>query len=137
MANTTTKSVMIDGPRMYAVHIYLASDGAAGELSDYIAVDVSALQAVIPGQACDHVRVHRVYGLMSGFSLTLEFDATTDQAFMTFPDGVFTFLDVAPYGGIEDPEASGSTGDIVATTSGFTAAGDVGYLVIEVEKLAP
>lgn len=130
MANTTTKSTMVDGPRTYAMHLYLASDGSSGELSDYVTVDVSALSP-----ACDHVRIRRVYGLMSGFSLTLEFDASTDQAFLTFPDGVFTFLDVAPYGGVEDPEASGSTGDVVATTSGFTASGDVGYLVIEVEKI--
>jgi hypothetical protein len=130
MANTTTKTIMVDGSRVHAMHLYLASDGAAGELSDYVAVDVSALSPTT-----DHVRIRRVYGLMSGFSLTLEFDATADQAFITFPDGVFTYLDVTAYGGIEDPEATGTTGDIVATTSGFTAATDVGWLVIEVEKI--
>jgi len=128
---------MVDGDRTYAIHLYLASDGAAGELSDYVAVDVSALTKGFGSEqrTCDHVRIRRVYGLMSGFSLTLEFDATTDQAFITFPDGVFTYMDLTPYGGVEDPEASGTTGDVVATTTGFSAATDAGWLVLEVEKL--
>lgn len=135
MANTITQSTMVDGARIHAKHIYLASDGAAGDFTDTVVVDVSALQAVAIGQPCDHVRIRRVYGCMSGFTLTLEFDATADQAIITFPDGVFQYLDVTAYGGVEDPEASGSTGDIVATSSGFTAATDTGWLVIECEKL--
>lgn len=121
---------MVDGSRVHAMHLYLASDGVTGELSDYAVIDVSALNP-----AADHVRIRRVYGLMSGFSLTLEFDATADQAFVTFPDGVFIYMDLTPYGGVEDPEVSGTTGDIVGTTTGFSAAGDAGWLVIEVEKL--
>jgi hypothetical protein len=44
------------------------------------------------------------------------------------------YQDFRSFGGIKDNTGSGSTGDIMGTTNGFTAAGDEGTLLIVVRK---
>ena len=129
MANTVNKRTVIDGPKIAIIHVYLASDGASGELTDQVIVDVSTLTP-----APTSVSVRRVYGHCTGFTSTLEFDATTDVAFLNLPSGEGFDVNFERFGGLKDNSGAGSTGDIVLTTSGFTAAGDAGWLVIKVEK---
>jgi hypothetical protein len=136
MANTVTKTTVTDSKRLAVVHVYLQSDGSSGELTDEVVIDVSALARGPEGNLCDHVRVRRVYGSMDGFTAFLEFDATTDDRFLNFPNGApGVYADFTAYGGVEDPESSGTTGDVILTTAGFTAATDAGWFVIEAEKI--
>lgn len=128
MANTVTLRTLIDGPRQAVIHVHLLSDGAAGELADEVLVDVSTLSP-----APSKVTVEQIWWDIAGFDIFLEFDATADTALWKLGAGE-GFQDFRSFGGIKDNTGAGSTGDIVATTDGFTAATDEGTLIITVRK---
>jgi hypothetical protein len=129
MANTVNLRTIVDGTKYVVVHGYIASDGATGELSDQVVIDASALTP-----APTKMTIEKVYGHISGFIGTLEFDATADVPFMSLPDGESFNFDMVAEGGLKDNSGDGSTGDIVLTTSGFTASGDAGWFVIVARK---
>lgn len=128
MANTVTLRTLVDGPRHAVIHIHLLSDGAAGELADQVLVDVSTLNPV-PAKTT----VEQIWWDLAGFDLLLEFDATADTTLWKLGAGE-GFQDFRSFGGIKDNTGSGSTGDIVATSDGFTAVTDEGTLLIWVRK---
>lgn len=129
MANTVTIRKLNDGDKYAVLHIYVASDGAAGELADQVVVDASGLHG-----APTKLTIVEAWWSLNGFSGRLEFDATADSpALVLFPsdNGHLSFEE---FGGIPDPGASGATGDITLTTSGFTASGDEGVIILKVRK---
>lgn len=130
MANTVLIRSLIDGPKEAVIHVFLASDGASGDLTDQVVVDVSALNP--PPAYCVVKSVHSSF---SGFSGILEFDATTDVGFFALPSGFPMKENMECFGGIRDNSGTGKTGDILLTTSGFTASGDVGNLIITITKV--
>jgi hypothetical protein len=129
MANTVNLRTLIDGPKTVVIHGYVASDGAAGELSDQVVVDASALSPVPT-----NVTIERVFGHLVGFTGTLEFEATADVPFMTLPDGESFDFCLEEFGGLKDNSGAGASGDVVLTTTGFSAAGDAGWFVIVARK---
>lgn len=129
MANTVAIRNIIDGTERLTVHTYLASDGSSGELTDQIIIDVSAL---LP--AASDMVIERIYGLIRGFTLIFEFDATTDVPFAAAPDGYPFDWDFKCFGGLADNSGAGKVGDVTVTTTGFTASGDAGFFVIEGRK---
>lgn len=127
MANTTTVRALVDGPNVAVLHVYLASDGASGELTDYVVFDASALIGAVNAHS-----IMSIQGLLTGFSAKLEFDATTDTPALFLPSGEqFDFNFIVP---INNNAGTGITGDIVLTTTGFTASGDEGFFIIKVRK---
>ncbi len=48
MANTVTVTSIVDGNDVGEAHIYLASDGSSGELTDTVILDASALAGATP-----------------------------------------------------------------------------------------
>lgn len=129
MANTNTKQVLHDGGRNYVVHIFLASDGVTGDITDDVVVDVSAIDP-IPTD----VKLVRAYGSITGFSAVLEWDADTDVAFLQIPDGDYFDYDFCKIGGIINNAGTGVTGDVLLTTSGLDTAGDQGTITLEFKK---
>lgn len=130
MANTVAKQTILDGPRNAVIKVFLASDGAAGELTDEVVVDVSALYG-----APAKVHLTRVMHAFRGFDALLEWDATTDKGIMTLtPESGVSEADFRDFGGIPNDAGTGVTGDILLTTTGFTASGDTGWLLLEVVK---
>ena len=130
MANTVTKRTLIDGPKHAIIHVYLKSDGAAGELTDEVIVDASTLSPV-PTKCT----IEEIWYSFAGFDGMLEFDATTDTpAWKLVAAQAPSYFCFQPFGGIKDNTGAGSTGDILLTTAGFTAATDEGTLVIKVRK---
>lgn len=129
MANTVTLRTLVDGPRHAVIHVHLKSDGASGELTDSVVVDVSTLNP-----APSKVTIEELHWDTSGFDSMLEFDATTDTAAWKLPAGYTGHQDFRSFGGIKDDSGSGTTGDIVLSTTGFTAAGDEGTIIIKVRK---
>lgn len=129
MANTFTQTKIIDGPRTVVIHAYLESDGLAGEITDGVLVDVSTLSPVP-----DHLVVQQIDADITGFSAKLEFDATADVPFYNISPDTSLSACWHETGGVPDPKGAGYTGDILITTSGFTAAGDRGYVRIECVK---
>lgn len=128
MANTVNIQKVIDGKGTVVVHCYLACDGSSGELTDQILIDVSTLTPV-PGD----LALVSVEGCFVGFSGRLEWDATTDIPVAVLPADhpfLFTFNGTP----IPDNAGSGTTGDLLLTTAGFTAATDIGHITITARK---
>lgn len=129
MANTVTKTPLHDGHNVGTVHIYLKSDGSSGELSDEVLIDASALAGAKPIK-----KLLSVEGVLQGFSLTLKFKETTSPVILELPaDEKFCF-DLRKIGSIKNPQGTGTTGDVVGTTQGFTAAADSGVITIKYRK---
>jgi hypothetical protein len=130
MSNTVTLRTLIDGQKEAVVLAYLKCDGASGELTDSVIVDVSTFSP-----APSKVTVLEIWANIVGFDAILEFDATTDVPFWKLPGSPnqahFCF---ESFGGIKDNSGTGTTGDIILTTAGFTAATDEGTIIIRVRK---
>lgn len=129
MANTVTKQTLHDGGRNYVVHVFLSSDGVAGDLAGEVIADVSTLDP-IPTD----VKLMRAYGNLSGFAATLKWDATTDVDFLQLADGVDFDFDFRRIGGLINNAGAGVAGDVLLDTSGFAAAGDEGHITLEFVK---
>lgn len=129
MANTITSQVFVDGSRNTVIKWHVSGDGTGDETATAV-VDASALTPV-PTQ----LKVMEVEAALVGCSAVLEFDATANQPIISLPEGedVYDFRD--PHGGIPDPLATGTTGDIVITTTGL-GAGDSATVIISCKKKA-
>lgn len=130
MANIFTLRTLLDGPRHAVIHAYLASDGSSGELSAQVLADASTLSG-----APTKLTIEEVKWDFIGFDALLLFDATTDAPALALSgDFGAQKIKICEYGGLADPQGSGYTGDILITTSGFTATVDKGHLFIKVRK---
>lgn len=131
MANTVTSQTLLDGSKRSVIKWYFASDGVAGELADQIIFDASAMTP-----AADDSTIERIRGYFIGFSGLVEFDATTDVAALVLPaDDQFDFdFTNEITNGLPNNAGTGKTGDILLSTTGFTAATDIGWLEITVRK---
>lgn len=127
MANIVDIQTIVDGGRNHIVKVFLDSDGVAGELTDQVLIDVSALTGVT------NLYVEKIWYNFTGFTARLEWDATGDDELfhLSEGDGIYDFT---CFGGIPNPKSAGSTGDLTITTTGFTAAGDEGVLVLYCRK---
>ena len=130
MANTVRIRKLSDGPREAVIHLHLKSDGASGELTDQVVVDVSTLVPVPVS-----IGVRAVWYAQTGFESMLEFDATVDTPIWRLPQSTDTnFLDFGAFGVISSDAGAGATGDVILTTTGFTSVEDEGTLILRVIK---
>jgi hypothetical protein len=123
----TTRTI-VDGPRHAVIYAHIVADGTPADFTDSVIVDASALSPA-PTKCVIETLEYNI----SGFQAVLEFDATSDDIAWHLDSGA-DYKDFREYGGIVDPGASGSTGDITITTSGIDAAEDEGTIVIKVRK---
>lgn len=130
MADTVDSIVLISGRNRYAVRLTNISDGT-GEAAA-VKVDKSTLigpDGTEPGRLV----IEEIQSDIRGFdSVRLHWDHTTDDEVAVLPAGS-TYKDYRPLGGLVDPNSTGGTGDIVATTSG-AASGNT-YDIILVVRL--
>lgn len=131
MANLVQTTVLLDGPRNLVLLVNLASDNASGELVNVVLVDRSTF---VPTDGLE-LAVEKISGSMSGFTATLSFDATADLAFCLLPNGDWFDHDWTEFGGISSNKAgAGAIGDILISTVGFTATGDVATFLLSMRK---
>lgn len=115
MANTITKTVLADGPRHLVVLVNISGD-SSGDETNTLLIDRSAYAVTTDTKTV----VEKIEGLLSGFSATLSFDATTDLIFAALPDGQPVCYDWTDIGGVSSTKAgTGAVGDILLTTSGL------------------
>lgn len=120
MADAVTTNVIFSGRRRYVARFTNVSDGT-GE-SAVKKVDVSTLVGP-DGTPPTHTVIEWVEYDIQGFTdVRLLFDATTDDTAVILGPGQGS-LDFTGYGGLKDPKSSGTTGDIMLTTTG-AASGD-------------
>lgn len=129
MANTITKTTLLDGPRNLHVHVTVVGDGS-GEETGTLLIDRSAYAPA----AKTKLTVVGIDGHMTGFSARLLFDATTDLEIVQLPDGERFRYCFAKSGGIASTKAgAGANGDILITTAGL-GNGDRGTFTLRMRK---
>ena len=128
MANTISKTTLLDGVRNLVVLVNITGDGS-GEESATILIDRSDYA---PTSGLELV-VERISGNLSGFTAVLLFDATTDLAIAQLPADWFEY-DWREAGGISSVRAgTGYTGDLLITTSSL-GNGDRATLTLFMRK---
>jgi hypothetical protein len=104
---------MLDGPR----HVIRTIVNTGTTDTNLIVINVSDLVPVPT-----HLVVEEIWYDVQGFaSVLLEWDATADSVIAQLSEGS-GYLDWREYGGMTDPQATGTTGDILITTPTVAAA---------------
>lgn len=125
MADKVNSNVLEDGNRNYVIHLQSASDGT-GE-SAVTKVDISTLTGPNgkSGLAPSYFAVKSIdYSVWGMNYVELFFDATTDDELATLSGQGYMPFD-PPF---NDPQSTGTTGDIKLTTDGAADGG--GYDII-------
>lgn len=131
MANTITKTTLLDGPRNLVQLINIAGEAAGTDETNTLLVDRSTFA---PADGLE-LSVQRIEGLLTGFTAALSFDATADLVFVRLPDGDRFDYDWTLWGGVTSNKAgAGAIGDILITTTGLTVAADAGTFILHMRK---
>jgi len=133
MAATATQQVINDGPRNLVLKYTIA--GTTGDITATKLVDASTFNDK-NGNAvgANGLKLMAVQSSLTGFSAKLSWDATTDVDLIELPTDQEYSVDFTEIGGITDNGGSGSTGDVMITTTGYTASGDGGVIVLYFKK---
>lgn len=121
MAIAVTAQTLYDGPRRAKLQFTGVSDGS-GEITLATLVDASTLQPLGPGQPCRSVKVERITAdVKPAGSVELYWGAQTPVKFAELT-GTRVSFDYSNITAITAPPATaGLTGDILISTTGFTA----------------
>lgn len=131
MADAVTSQTILDGERLFIGKFTNISDGT-GE-TGVIKIDVSALSSNAAGNACNGVKINKIWAQTQGMSVDILWDATTDVLCETIPENQFYLMDYSSFGGLPNNAGSGVTGDVLFTTVG-AASGDRYTITIEAIK---
>lgn len=132
MSNIVTKNILMDGPKIAIVSLYLESDGVEGELKNYVVLDPAVdFQTPMPGTQMSILQLW--YGF-SWFDVLLSFDDINPFPGWMIPRDAEGYFDFRYFGGIKDRAGIDHTGKLFLSTTGFATAGNVGTLIIAVKK---
>jgi len=128
MADAVTSQTILDGERLFTGKFTNISDGTgeAGALK----IDVSTLAPSASGNACNGVKINKLWVQTQGMGVDILWDATTDLLCETIPENQFYHMCYDMFGGLPNNAGAGVTGDVLFTTVG-AAAGDRYTIVIE------
>lgn len=129
MAATATQQIIANGKQNLVLKYTIG--GTTGDTSAGTLVDVSALDSTI---GVNGLRLMSVQAALTGFSCNLLWDATTDVALVELPTNQSIEQDFTRFGGIPNNAGSGATGDVNFTTTGYTASGDGGHILLHFRK---
>lgn len=130
MADAVNSQTLFDGDSQAVMKFNNVSDGT-GEAA-VLKVDVSALKANYQGKECTGVAIRKITAMISGMSVNILWDATTDVSAVVLAPGMYTlnFDETAILG---NNAGTGKTGDILFTTVG-AAANDTYSIILEMIK---
>lgn len=131
MADAVTSQTILDGERLFIGKFTNISDGT-GETT-VVKIDVSALSANAAGNACNGVKINKIWAQTQGMSVDILWDATTDVLCESIPENQFYLMDYSSFGGLPNNAGAGKTGDVMFTTVG-AAAGDRYTITLECIK---
>ncbi len=131
MADAVTSQTILDGERLFIGKFTNISDG--GGESGVIKIDVSALNPSAAGNACNGVKINKIWAQTLGMAVDILWDATTDLICETIPENQFYLMDYSSFGGLPNNAGAGKTGDVLFSTVG-AAAGDRYTIIIEAIK---
>jgi hypothetical protein len=128
MADAVSSQTILDGERLFIGKFTNISDGT-GE-TGVIKIDVSALNPNAAGNACNGVKINKIWAQTQGMGVDILWDATTDLLCETIPTDQLYLMDYSSFGGLPNNAGTGVTGDVLFSTVG-AAAGDRYTIVIE------
>jgi hypothetical protein len=131
MADAVTSQTILDGERLFIGKFTNISDGT-GEAA-VVKIDVSALNPNAAGQACNGVKINKIWAQTQGMAIDVLWDATADVLCETIPENQFYLMDYSSFGGFSNNSGAGKTGDVLFTTVG-AAAGDRYTITLECIK---
>ena len=133
MAVAATQQVINDGNRNLNLKYTLA--GTSGDLTTSILVNVSGFNDK-DGNAlgANALTLVGIDASLTGFSANLLWDAGTNVELLEIPSDQPFSRDFKSVGGIKDNSGASSTGDVLITTTGYTASGDGGHIYLKFKK---
>jgi hypothetical protein len=131
MADAVTSQTILDGERLFIGKFTNISDGT-GE-TGVVKIDVSTLAASASGNACNGVKINKIYATTHGMEVRVLWDATTDVFAWMIPQNTNYLMDLSSFGGIPSNAGTGVTGDVLFTTQD-ASAGDMYTIVLECIK---
>ncbi len=131
MADAVASQTILDGERLFIGKYTNISDGT-GETA-VVKVDVSTLNPSASGNACNGVKINKIWMAVHGMEVRILWDATTDiLAWQATSNGPY-LMDFSSFGGISNNSGAGKTGDIAFTTHD-ASAGDSYTIILECIK---
>ena len=131
MADNVTSQTILDGERLFIAKYTNISDGT-GETA-VVKVDVSTLNPSASGNACNGVKINKIWSTTHGMEIRILFDATTDAFAWLVPQNTNYLMDFSTFGGLPSNAGAGVTGDVAFTTSD-ASNGDMYTVVLECIK---
>lgn len=124
MANVTSTQTLVDGPRNYVVKFEGILD--TSDLGSTIVIDFSTLNNE---SWATQLRIDKIqYNIEDTLTLNLLWDATADVRICQLTGrGEF---DATGFGGLQNNAGAGKTGDVLATTQGWSASAILSFSVI-------
>lgn len=115
MPNTVGRQLQLNGSRNYVTKFTIVGDGSGEETG--LRINTTT------GDLGTDDKLMRVWGVCTGCTAQLLWDATTDLFVMGLPSDKDVSLDFRPVGGLVNNAGAGKTGDLLITTAGL-GAGD-------------
>ena len=131
MADAVASQTILDGERLFIAKFTNISDGT-GE-TGVVKIDVSTLNPSASGNACNGVKLNKIYATTFGMEVRILWDASTDVLAWMLPTNSNYLMDLSSFGGIPNNAGAGKTGDVLFTTTN-AAAGDMYTIVLECIK---
>lgn len=131
MADAVTSQTILDGERLFIGKFTNISD--SGGETGVVKIDVSALNPSASGNACNGVKINKIWAQTYGMGVDILWDATTDLLCESIPENQFYLMDYSSFGGLPNNAGAGKTGDVLFSTVG-AAAGDRYTIIIEAIK---
>ena len=127
MAGTATAQILVNGDRNLVVKYTLG--GTTGDTTAGSLLDASA---TIPSVGVSELRIARAqWSLLAGVTVTVLWDATTNVTALELAGQ--DDQDYSEFGGILNNAGTGVTGDVLYTTTGYTAVGG-GHFILHFRK---
>jgi len=133
MAHKITITQLIPGNHLSQFHIFLESDGATADLSDYVIVDPVADLGLT---AKARPAIEMITYNFKGFDAKVEFDSglVDDSMIWVLPQSADNHVCFKAWGGLKDQSGPDGTGKLLLSTNGFSAAGSMGSILIQVRN---
>ena len=131
MADNVTSQTILDGERLFIAKYTNISDGT-GETA-VVKVDVSTLNPSASGNACNGVKINKIWMTVHGMEVRILWDADVNLlAWQATSNGPY-LMDFSSFGGISNNSGTGSNGDIAFSTHDATD-GDSYTIILECIK---
>lgn len=132
MAHLVTVTTLLDGPRTTILHVYIKSDGASADLTNYEIANPADFQTPYDGN--QFFTLKAIDSVLNGFSASLKFDYLINGNFIWAIPEYNSSFDFCSVGGLKDrSNPLDGTGKVLLSTNGLSDQ-DEGSFVITLTK---